>query len=559
MTALAEQAEALRQQAENLIAQREIAFLERIVRAEQTSASLVESEWGEQVNRREYLTDSPGFGSGGWDYRATSASDRAKGKCTPFFECEQDLAQARGIARWLAGSSEVAIGALESLTDYTIGTGFQIEVEPKDQKAGQDELTKAVQAAVDEILEANNWCGDLETETFQRTVRDGEGIVWIQPRGDVPRLRLIEPDYLTEPLQKSTLEDYLGLANVEWSFGIATEPGNAEQRYGYFFQFENDSANWEFAAPGEVVHIRMNVDRGVKRGISDYYAAYTNIERSSKLLGNTLQGAAIQACIAYIKEHIPGTTAASIEAGRASAADLATRINKIGGGTKTVYQQKFYPGRVVETNGTKYHAGPLGQPSAPIYLNVVQAALRIVGVRWRMPEYMISADASNANYASTLISGGPFDRATQRRQQKCKTYTTEILWKCLAMLVRAGRFRQYGVGTLTELKRLVQFKIEAPTAAVADKLQDEEVRKIRHDAGVLSTRTWATQVDLDPDSELANGAKPLAPPSPFGMPGQGQSGQPPQRQPAPPQPITESRSPADRLAAARSLLWEGYP
>lgn len=542
----------LRAQHEALNLRAEIATLEKIVRGEEMTSRLVESEWGELVNRREYLTDTPGWGMA--DYRATTPSDRVGGKCSPFFENEFDLANIRGIGRYLAGATEVAIGALESLVSFTIGTGLTYEVAPKNETSNKDSLVEAVQVAVDEILEANQWIGDQEAEAFLRSSRDGECLLWAQDRADVPHIRIIEPDYLTEPSQTRELEDYLGLEGLCWTFGIATDHGNVERRHGYFIQWNGSKCDWDFAPEREAVHIRLNVDRGVKRGISDFYAAYMTLERASKLLGNTLQGAAIQATIAYIREHAAGTTQGSVESFRASKSTSNYQQSLANGSSRTVYQERFKPGRVIDTAGSKYHAGPLGQSNAPIYVNVMQAALRIVGARWQMPEYMISGDASNANYSSTLVSGGPFDRATQRRQAFYRRKFAELVWKCLAHLVRRGRFLQFNIGTLTELKRQVQLKIDAPDVDVKDKEAEERVRDSQQRAGILSPRTRAQKSGLDYDIEIANGAK-ASTPAPFQLLDPRRQGVPTTTQSA----IAAALESVQTTDEARAVLRDCYP
>lgn len=490
----------------------EIASLQRLVEAEDQAARLVEAEWGELVNRREYLSDTPGWGFGtAYDQRISVASDRVGGKFSPFFENEQDLAAIRGAARFLHATDPVAIGALENLVNYTVGNGLTYSVEDREESerdAEQSSIAAEVQAALDEALQANNWIGDQEVECVIRAHRDGEAILWVREHHGRPHVCLVEPAFVTEPYSGQVVADYAGLpADLSWTFGIATHPRDTEIRAAYFVQWHGSAQDWEVAPAHQVVHIRRNVDRGVKRGLSDFFANGINIERSGKLLGNTLQGAAIQATIAYIKEHPSGTNSDAIVSARNARADSTTTFSRPTGGTRQVRQEKFFPGRVIDTVGTKYHAGPMGQSSAPTYIDVMQAGLRVVGARWSMPEYMVSGDASNANYSSTLQAGGPFDKASQRRQGFYKRHFEEVCWKMLAVYCRGGRFRDFGIDSIHRLKRLVQIKIEAPAVAVQDREAEERIRQIRHDAGILSKKTWAAQAELDFEVEVANGAK----------------------------------------------------
>lgn len=497
--------DSLREQHEQLSLKAEIANLEQALRAADLEAHrLIESEWGDIVDRREYLYDTPGFGYARADGRISRPDDRKDGKFYPFFENEMDLANIRGIGRYLATATDTGVAVIENLTNYTIGTGFTYQVQPRDPdpKANRG-LVGAVQACVDAFT------GQLaEREVFGRSRTDGEYFAWIHEFQGEPVLDVVEPEFVTQPRDIRTLEDYIGDYGLSWSFGVASLPNRPARVAGYFSQWYGSASDWEFIPPQEMIHLNLNTPTGVKRGLSDFYAVYLTLERAGKLLGNTLQGSAIQATIAYIKEHAPGATAASIQSIANSKADQILTVNKPGGGTKQVRQRKFEPGTIIETGAnTKYHAGPLGSVNGPQFVNIVQAAFRVAGARWAMPEYMISGDASNGNYASILTAGGPFDRATQARQGFYKTPFERAHWMALGIRCRRGQFARFGIYTLDQLQAAVKINVTAPTVAVQDSEKEESIRERRKKAGVLSARTWADQVGLDYDAEVKNGAK----------------------------------------------------
>lgn len=471
--------------------------------------NIFESEWGDYVNRREYLSDTPGFGYPG-DQRVSQASDRADGNYYPVYQSEQELSGIRGIGRFLCDSNEIAIGARENLVNYTVGTGFAYKPVSRDRKnPAPPELINAIEREIERFHTFNDWDGAFEAEQVARYHGgDGELFLWTNDRGGIAEVRTIEPDYITEPSNKRALEDYLDMPGIKWNYGVATQPGRPDRPLGYFCLWEGRTGDWDYIPAREMTHAKANVPRGVKRGFSDFYAAFQSIERSRKLLDNTLQGSAIQASIAFIREHVAGTTQGAIEGQRASAStgiNLLPRSTSAGGGSKQVRQERFYPGKVIDTVGTQYKPGPLGSSTGiPMMVPIFQAAVRIVGVRWQMPEYMISGDASNANFASTMVSGGPFDRASQRRQATFKSVFGKVHWKALDICCKAGKFRQYGIEKLSDLKQVIDLNIEAPPAAVQDKLQTEEIAKLRSDGGILSKRTWATQSGLNYDDEQEN-------------------------------------------------------
>ncbi len=531
------QLDQLRAKHAELTLQREMADLQESIRIAELAQRVVESEWGEPVNRRDYLTDTPGWGNA-VDIRVSQPSDRYKGKCTPFFENEQDLANIRGIARHLAGSYEVAINAMENLTNYTLGTGFAYSFVPCKDTNSPEGLAKLCDVVFKEWATLNSWYSIREAEIFQRAHRDGESFVWLKdtPRG--PIARIIEPDFVTEPNNPAAVESYIDFPGLCWSFGVASESEvETDIVHGYFVQPYNTGDNWDFVPTDEMSHIKLNVDTGVKRGISDFYAVYQNLERAAKLLGNTTQGAAIQAAIAFIKEHVPGTSGDAMVLGRNSRASGSVSYQTTAG-SRTDYYQKFRPGQVIETVGTKYISGPLGQNNSDNYISVVQAALRMVGARWQMPEYMISGDASNANYSSTLVAGSPFDRATTRRQARFRGVYETLIWKAMNWYAKRGRFSEFGIKTADELKTMVDLNIEAEPAFLANKTEQHTINKDLFASGILSKQGWADREGIDLEAEQAKTAEETPVDDPIeAVP-----------------PVTESR-----LAQARDLLWGDYP
>lgn len=520
VTATPENLEVLRNQHEAARLRAEIAQLETSVK--QTAlleswlpvgmpgmpgAPLMEA-WGDPVDRHEWAYDSPGFGRGPWS-RSTYADDRAFGRFRPFYENEQDLRDMWGIARILTNSEEVGAGVLENLTNYVLGTGCTYEVKPKAKRQQPGQLEAAAQKIVDTFIEANRWEGDLERELFQRAQGDGEFGLWMQSvGGGQVRARVVDPECVLEPNGTRELEEHFNLPSLCWSFGIGSEHGDSTRRYGYFVQWHGDPNNWDYVPANEFVHCPVNVPRVAKRGMSDFYAAFRKIEKASKLLGNTLEGGAIQAAIAYIRQHATGVTGSQIQAFQAGKADSTYQKPVLGGGTRTAYQQKFLPGTVLDVkSGQTYMAGPMGTPQGPVYVEIMQAALRVVGARWCMPEYMVSGDASNANYSSTLVSGAPFVRACENRQAFYRRSASRVFWRVLDVAAKAGAFSAFGIYSGAELKQAVDVNIQFPDVAIGDQEKKTANNKILHDAGILSPRTWAAKEDLDYEQEVQNGAK----------------------------------------------------
>jgi len=153
------------------------------------------------------------------------------------------------------------------------------------------------------------------------------------------------------------------------------------------------------------------------------------------------------------------------------------------------------------------------------FAEVSQYVLRIVGVRWAMPEYMISGDASNANYSSTLVAESPFVKAREADQTFFARVFADLLWKVLRY--------EHDRGVLSampwpEIEAAIDITVQKPSVASRNAREQADIAAIHLNAGILSKRTAARQAGLDWEEEQANRAEEQAPappaaPSPFPM------------------------------------------
>ena len=191
------------------------------------------------------------------------------------------------------------------------------------------------------------------------------------------------------------------------------------------------------------------------------------------------------------------------------------------GGSKTVRYEKFDPGRVIDVVGKKYHAGPMGSSHAPVYIEVIQMLLRRVGQRWNMPEYMVSGDASNANFASTLVAESPFVKSATACQQFYAESFESLIWKMLRIAFAWGRFDQW-TDNFAQIKHFVKLQVEPPPVSTRDALEETTVNSALNASGILSDETWSARENLDHEEELAKGAKVKQPAvGQLGLPGAG--------------------------------------
>lgn len=489
--------------------QHEAARLKLEIRQMQAAAGLpLREEWGDVVDRPGASFEEAALNRPWHTSPAASINDRSDGRFRPVYETEQDLARIRGAARQLSSLTAVSIGALDGLANYVLSGGFTFTVHSEFE---QPQLVTAAQRVIDEFLDQNDFSGGLDRELHFRSREDGEAFVALAtaPDGTI-RARVLEPEQIVQPANPRPIEDWLGIGEAfdsSWSFGIHTSRDATDSPMGYHVIFDGRGADWDYLPAETVQHIKRNVPRNAKRGVSDFHAIQGDLEREAKLRRNTIEGAALQAAIAWILQAPPGATRNQMPS--TGADDLfATHERRSAHGLQTENVAHYPAGTILKPSaGLEYKPGPMGADRNPNFVLVAQYVLRSIGVRWNMPEYLISGDASNANYASALVAESPFVKAREADQQFYRRHWHELIWKVLHQAWRAGRFSRLGLAWET-LEHLIDVKVDAPAVATRDPLQLVKTQELQIKLGLLSRRTAAVQAGLDYDAELQHGALP---------------------------------------------------
>jgi hypothetical protein len=441
-------------------------------------------------------------------------NDYQDGDFWPHWRTEVELAEIRGPAKQMHATNAVVINAIDTVANYVLGTeGFTYSVELIEP--GAEGLAALCQSIVEEFLERVEYAGTIQPELFQRRLVEGERFLEVVAKDDgTSALRLHEPSWITAPSNAELLEEHYGLPRLHWKYGVATDPDNMATVRAYF-SAAYGSGTQRVIPADEMLHSKKNVPTGVKRGLSDLYAASRWIRKSDTTVGNALEGAAIQAAIAMVRKHSERVTRASLERGASDVRFLTQRSSAPG--SANVRAELWQSGTILDTQDVDYMLGPMGQPSGNTFVDVAEAGDRRFGVRWSLPYHMVSADASNANYASTLVAEAPFVKSAARLQGVEKAHDARLLWMVLRNAVAANMIP--GVASVQQLRRVVRLKITAPAMVVRDQTQERLGRIAEHQAGLLSRRSAIEESDRDPEVELKRLDEEPRPdtPSPFGQ------------------------------------------
>ena len=428
--------------------------------------------WHDVVDPREAFYDSDGTS---WLPLAGSSGGPSAG--VPFSN-EQELAAIRSQCRTLAVCNEFAINALENRVSYIVGSGHTYRAATKKHVQAPGDLAGQVQAVLDRFLTENHW-HRRQQEIVRRRDRDGEALLrfFITPAGALS-VRFVEPGLVATPWQWSS--------TPHASFGILTDRDDVETVLAYFVEGQQvDAAN--------IQHRKAHVDFNVKRGLPLFFPVYKNLKRAEKLLRNMSVLAEIQSAIALIRKHHRGTRA-SVQQFVSDQADATVASAATG---KTTNFKRFAPGTILDAYGNIEYDFPAAAIDAGSYVTVLQAELRAIASRLVMPEFMLTSDASNSNYASTMVAEGPAIKHFERLQAEQIADDLAVLWRVVRAGIAAGHLP-------SEAQSLIEIQASPPALTVRDQLRDAQVFRIEQAAGILSPQTWCRRRGLDYDQEQAN-------------------------------------------------------
>ncbi len=397
--------------------------------------------------------------------------------CPAAIATEADLRVVRAECRQLAVTNEFAINAHENRISYLVGAGHTYRATVKKGASAPEGLQIEVQAVLDEFCRVNAWRARQE-EIVRRRDRDGEAFLRLFFAADgTTRVRFVEPGQIVTPAELAS--------DPAASFGIHTDADDVETVLAYYVDGQRVEAD-------EIQHRKANVDANVKRGLPLFYPVRKNLRRAEKLLRNMSVLAEVQSAIALVRKH--RGPASGVQQFAAATADASMTNSATG---RTTNFKRFAPGTILDVPATTEYDFPAAALDAGSFVAVLKAELRAIAARLVMPEFMLTSDASNGNYASTLVAEGPAVRMFGRLQARMIEEDLFVLWRVMGNAVRAGKLPAAAL-------EAIEIQAAAPSLAMRDELKEAHVCKIEHENGILSKQTWSQRRGLDFDQEQEN-------------------------------------------------------
>src|SRR6185295_1448942 len=96
---------------------------------------------------------------------------------------------------------------------------------------------------------------------------------------------------------------------------------------------------------------------------------------------------------------------------------------------RTRHFSQYGPGTILDAPAGLEYDFPAQGLDAGNFVTVLQAELRAIASRLVMPEFMLTSDASNANYSSTMVAEGPAVKMFSRLQAEQIADDLEVMWR----------------------------------------------------------------------------------------------------------------------------------
>ena len=482
------------------------------------------------------------FHPGAIGFHSARPGSRRDGAYPPYYRTEQQHWMIVDAARTVEAFCPTAVSVLEVLEQFAIYTGFSYKVtrkkkpgdaapaidnrpaspdgEPAEPKPESDPEQEAAQEFLDGWRKRERWYL-WESEIFKRSRRDGEALLVMEEGEPGLGVHLVsrEPEQLRDPMGLGAqLNRSLGITgrDASWRFGILTSRDDTAVpiKYNFVSQYNDSTRQHVVYDADEVIHLKVNVDRQAKRGVSDFFANMNDFPGVRKLLRALRESATVQANIAWIKEHPQGV--------------MPEPMGEEGMTTRTGHRAESvsynHPTVIGVPQGTTYTAGPLGaQGRSSALILVLQAALRNIGARWQMPESLVSGDASSSNLASELAVAAPFVHAMECRQAVYGKEYAEILERVLDQAAMDGLIGSAGGKFLDEF----EVTVEMPPVIPRNAKEETDRNAVLSDHGILGNASWSSREDLDREKEVQDMEEdPIQPPAiMLGIEAEGEGGE----------------------------------
>lgn len=435
---------------------------------------------------------------------------------------EQQQQSLRSQARTQSRVSPHISGYLRCLLRFVMGEGpkFRLEgvqpvVAPGETVSDEAQKTANERRAVLDawwarFSDVNGW-DQLEDEIVRRTWRDGEVFLrstvhetdgppddWGPSQTVLGRLarvtgfaadsleapeypkgmtiyRLVPPEHINDPKRSGA-----GIA----THGIVTSEHDVQTVLAYL-DTKGGSKVAEVIPADQMKHVKIGVDSDVKRGRSLVEVLLVPAAKWAKWLDYRMILNLVRSAVVLVKQY-EKLTPAQIQGLRT--ANAATKDTGV-----TRRQKMLQP-------GTTVHAGP-GQTyefkaprlQAQDAQHDGRSLLLTMCAATGMPEYIFTGDASNSNYASTLVAESPAVREFEAWRDFFRPLFVSVWREVMLNAVAHGALQGFSEADIRDGVVSCTF----PPLLARNAREEAAANNVLHEAEVLSAEGWAEREGID--------------------------------------------------------------
>jgi len=391
---------------------------------------------------------------------------------------------------------------------YIADTGHVVTVKPKNEANPNAKAVKNAERFLEKWQKENNW-KLRQSEVSHRCDRHGEvfDLLYYDDDG-ILRVYFAEPTDLEEDpnsqYQDSNAGDnpspypFIDLFGVRRTNDIRYRPVAYFIESDWFPDLRYVSQMGAVPAPeslnsGKVAvqHRKRNVLANDPRGLTLFWPVREEMIFAKKLLANLMRVSTFQAAYGAIRTINASQGADQVRSWLAS--------QQTGDGSAGQRESFDFPAAsVVTVPGTITYEFPETGAGNSNQIEVLTSLLRACSAGMKIPEFMLSADVSQGNFASTLVSEGPFHKGMRFEQSQMVAEDEVILMQAL----RYAALRGVEDITDADIDDIV-LHIKPPRVQTRNRAEDFDVNKELYDRGELSGKTLLAEEGKERESEQA--------------------------------------------------------
>lgn len=319
-------------------------------------------------------------------------------------------------------------------------------------------------------------------EIARRAFRDGDTFIhWSENRNECT-LRFLNP--------LRVKDDRTG--SKQATFGIRTAADDVQKIVAYVVAMPTTPASIKIIKAGEVQHIKFGTDSDVKRGLPLLYTIFEHLRRYATWQRDRFIFNKVQCSIPIIRQLLKASPAAV----KKFADDQKTSTATDPQTGDSVRREIFRGGSVLTTGPGVEYKFPDPKSGAADAEKDGRGFLLAICAAVGLPEYLVTANTMNTNYASSRVGEEAAIKVFKPLQEMFIAHFKSIWWRVMKWGVR-NRSVDKGVlgATLTATAPRIEMRNPLDEATAYEKLGA---------MGAVSPQTIATRTGHDWETERRN-------------------------------------------------------